>query len=254
MKPKDHSSFIIHHSSFAAIGAVLLAALTLDATIPRAPAQTGWGSALQFDGVDDLVRITNFGLVMPTNEVTVEFWLKVETLQRQVAFALEPDQPTNRFLAHVPWLTGVVYWDFGNNAAGGRLGYTPSVAITNGWHHFALVSSRSTNAMRIYRNGVLETNQTGSQVFTRGTYDLLLGGNTNYCMRGQMDEFRIWNVVRSQAEIQDGMRHPLLGAKPGLVAYWNFDEGTGTTAFDATTNHFDGILTNGTAWASSTVA
>ena len=207
--------------------------------------------------MDDFVRIANFGSLMPTNEVTVEFWLKVETVQNQVAFALEPNQDTNRFLAHVPFADGGVYWDFGNwNAGGnggGRLSYTPPVATTNAWHHWTFVASQSANAMCIYRNGMLETNKTGSQVFTPGAYDLLLGGLSTFCTGGQMDEFRIWNVARSAAEIQDGMRHPLTGAEPGLVAYWKFDEGAGTTAADATGHGQTATPSNGTAWASSAV-
>jgi hypothetical protein len=34
----------------------------------------------------------------------------------------------------------------------------------------------------------------------------------------------------------------------GLVAWWKLDESSGTTAFDATTNHFDGTLINAPTW------
>jgi len=203
MKTKLSSAFRLPPLAFA-----FLAAFVLLATALRAPAQPGWGTALQFDGVDDLVRIADFGLAMPTNEVTVEFWLKVETVQNQVAFALEPNQDTNRFLAHVPFADGGVYWDFGNwNAGGnggGRLSYTPPVATTNAWHHWTFVASQSANAMCIYRNGMLETNKTGSQVFTPGAYDLLLGGLSTFCTGGQMDEFRIWNVAAARRRFRMG--------------------------------------------------
>jgi len=247
MKAKHPSAFRLQPLAFA-----FLATLALFATAPRAAAQTGWGAALQFDGVDDFVRIANFGLVMPTNEVTVEFWLKVETVKNQVAFTLDPEQATNRFLAHVPWGDGLVLWDFGNWQTDGRLSYSPPVAITNAWHHFAFVASRSGNAMRSYRNGVLEASKTGSQVITRGAYDLLLGGiiagTTTNCMRGQMDEFRVWNVARSQTEIQADMNRPLVGTEANLVAYYRFDEDTGTTVHDATTNGLHGTLVNGPVW------
>jgi len=35
-------------------------------------------------------------------------------------------------------------------------------------------------------------------------------------------------------EIQASMNHPLAGAEPNLLAYWKFDEGAGSSAFDAT--------------------
>src|SRR3989344_1329664 len=36
----------------------------------------------------------------------------------------------------------------------------------------------------------------------------------------------------------------------GLVGYWNFEEGTGTTAADATDQGNDGTLTGGPTWVS----
>ena len=98
MKTRFHSAFCTLHSAF-----LLLAAVAMLATAPRAPAQTGWGNALSFDGVDDYVVITNFGAAVSTNEVTVEFWQRVRSVAKQSTFSLDPDVPTNRFQAHTPW-------------------------------------------------------------------------------------------------------------------------------------------------------
>ncbi len=48
--------------------------------------------------------------------------------------------------------------------------------------------------------------------------------------KGQIDEARIWNVVRTQAEIKDTMDEPLLIAPGGLLGRWGLDDGTGTVA------------------------
>lgn len=63
-----------------------------------------------------------------------------------------------------------------------------------------------------------------------------------------LDEVRIWNVARSAAEILRTMRQPLSGQEPGLVAYWRFDEGVGTVAYDATPNHLGGALNGAPRW------
>jgi len=61
-----------------------------------------------------------------------------------------------------------------------------------------------------------------------------------------MDEVRIWNVARTQSEIQTYMSKKLTGQEDGLAVYWDFDENiTATTVFDLTGNCPDGTLYNG---------
>ncbi|WP_051836431.1 LamG domain-containing protein [Streptomyces sp. NRRL WC-3742] len=68
---------------------------------------------------------------------------------------------------------------------------------------------------------------------------------------GDLDELRIWNRVRSEAELGDSMNHRLIGNDPGLVAYYRFDEGSGTTAYDQTDNALHGTLKGGVEWTGS---
>ncbi len=48
------------------------------------------------------------------------------------------------------------------------------------------------------------------------------------------------------------MNQSLVGNESGLFAYWRFDEGAGTNAFDATGDGFTGTLINQPAWVVST--
>jgi hypothetical protein len=52
--------------------------------------------------------------------------------------------------------------------------------------------------------------------------------------QGKIDELRVWNVYRSTQQIHDNMRVIMKGNEPGLVAYYHFDEGKGTSSADAT--------------------
>jgi hypothetical protein len=52
--------------------------------------------------------------------------------------------------------------------------------------------------------------------------------------QGKIDEMRVWNVFRTQVDIQANMKVMLKGTEPGLIAYYKFDEGTGTTVADST--------------------
>jgi hypothetical protein len=181
-------------------------------------AQTGSGSALSFNGVDQHVRIPDFFTNAPSTEVTVEFWQNVSGLREQSSFCQDDStrggfDSSNVFNAHVPYSDGWVYWDFGNIETEGRLFYTPPVSIVGIWQHFAFVASQSGNFMRIYRNGVLEAEKPGMTPFAGGSFDLDIGGENNSLWQvsfgGILDEFRIWKAARTEAEIQATLYHPL---------------------------------------------
>ncbi|MFJ9690640.1 LamG-like jellyroll fold domain-containing protein [Kitasatospora sp. NPDC101183] len=68
---------------------------------------------------------------------------------------------------------------------------------------------------------------------------------------GDLDELRAWNRVRTEAELVESMNYRLIGNDPGLVAYYRFDEGSGTTAYDQTDNAVHGTLKGGATWTGS---
>ena len=45
----------------------------------------------------------------------------------------------------------------------------------------------------------------------------------------KLDEVRFWNRPLSQAEIVSSKDQILQGDEPGLVAYYNFEDGTGSS-------------------------
>lgn len=203
------------------------------------------GHALCFDGVDDVLRLANAGLTMPTNEITIEFWQRVYETRAQATFSMDPDNSANRVLAHVPWSTGAVFWDFGNIGGAGRLSYVPAPEHLARWQHWAFVSSVAGGYQRIYRNGVQEADDNTAGQFARYAAALVLGGNG---FKGELDEFRIWSVPRTVTQIRAGMSTRLPVPQSGLWAYWRFDEGGGTTAYDHSGNGRHATLQNGAGW------
>jgi len=238
------------------------ASFTLTVTAVNDPPVVGGGAALRFDGTNDYVGVPAWAL--PTNEITVEFWQKVEEARAQSTFIAITDATTSRLNAHVPWSDGKVYWDFGNMNSGGRLSYTPSNSIAGTWHHWALVSSKSGNFMRIYRNGVLEASSTTASSRTAVDRQLYLGvSQASQYFKGDLGEFRIWNVARTQSEIQTNMNRTVPTNSPNLLVYYRFTEGSGTTLRDlaslagsGSTNQLgaqNGTLYNSPAWVTSVV-
>jgi subtilase family serine protease len=116
-------------------------------------------------------------------------------------------------------------------------------------HHFAGVYDFDHSRLRLYVDGQLagETSATGR---LRNYADNLFIGDWNgnsswHFHHGEIDEVRLWNVARSEADIRREMRFQLTTNEPGLVAYWAFDEASGTTAVDQAPNGSNGTLVNG---------
>lgn len=166
----------------------------------------------------------SFGVVAPTNEITIEFWANPLSASDQFVLRRSGDTPTNSLAIQLPAANGQIKWSFGNTTAGGSLAYTPTGQVINVWHHYAFVSSRSANRMSIYRDGVLEASSSSASQLANANFDLILGPYP-----GPVSELRVWNIARTQSSIQADKDRSLLGNETGLMAYWRFDETTATT-------------------------
>jgi hypothetical protein len=71
---------------------------------------------------------------------------------------------------------------------------------------------------------------------------------TTMLMDGNISEISIWNSALTQEQIQTYMSTPPTGNEEGLVGYWDFNEGTGSTLTDQTSNGNDGVI-NGATWS-----
>ena len=199
---------------------------------------------------DAIVTVPNFGLVTPTDNYTIEFWQYFTGGQFHLptTFQLTPIIAGNVYQFHSPWNSGPDYffWDLG----GDRNGIT-NVGTRAVWAHFALVKS-GTN-IKVYWNGSLIFTGTLTTAFTNYLSDLQLPAGGPQPFLGRIDEFRIWNVLRSATQIKTYMNRTLSGNEPGLMAYWDFNEGTGTTANDKTGHGYTGTMATPAVWTASDV-
>ena len=104
------------------------------------------------------------------------------------------------------------------------------------WAHLAMTYDGS--AVKLFVNGVEKASKTSSgNMLSTMSSQLTIGGNPRGSyFNGMIDEFRVWNVARSASDITSTMNKPLAGNEPGLVAYFKFDDGSGTSAADSTTS------------------
>jgi hypothetical protein len=139
------------------------------------------------------------------------------------------------------------------------------VAVNDGkWHHVAVVYDEDKSTIFAYLDGVyaIQRTEKSDPVGTPMVFGIInptnpiqmgdhyqsnLGHSVFY--PGFIDEVRIWNRALSETEISSKMytiTDP--SNETGLIGYWKFNEGTGTTANDLSGNNHHGTI-NGAVWS-----
>ena len=185
-----------------------------------------YGSALQFDGVDDYVEISD-STSLDLTEFTIEAWVYIEELKRYNAIIIKGADGAENYelLIGYPTVDDVVsavrFTDGRDWLA------TGGVISLNTWHHIAV--TYGSTEWKIYVDGTIEADRIYGAPRTPATNNLHLWigneqGTSGRVTNGKIDEARIWNRVLSPVEVK---RHCW-----GLVGEWLFDEGSSTTAYD----------------------
>jgi sugar lactone lactonase YvrE len=221
---------------------------------PVALAQSaGPGSAVNLDGASGYAQVTNG--VWFSGDFTIEGWVYVRSYNnwsRLMDFGNGPDTD-NVYLALTAGTGGFPAMGvFTNN--GTPVLFAGSKLPLGQWTHLAATLSGTTGT--IYINGVNVGSRTlnlPSNIIRTNNYI----GRSNYSQDGNanavFDELRIWNVARTQSQIQANMHRSLIGNESGLVGYWRMDENTGTSLSDSSGHGQTATLFGGTSWSNSTV-
>ncbi len=104
---------------------------------------------------------------------------------------------------------------------------SPCNNIPNKVYHFAFVYDGSW--LKFYRNGYLLNKIPATGNLVQNNWPTFIGAyppqNVNENFTGYMNEIRIWNVARTQAEIRQYMNSSLPSptTQPGLLAYYTFE-------------------------------
>jgi hypothetical protein len=206
-------------------------------------------TALCFDGVDDFVSLPASSL---SGAITVEAWVYVDDAkrnwQRIIDFGNGP--ANNNIILAWEGTTGKMTFHIFNGSTA-KFITTSEVFPDKQWVHVTAVNDGKGNAY-IYWNGELKASGTGQNVPLNVSRTNQYIGRSNWSQdalfKGQIDEVRIWNVARSQQDIQVNQNQALNGNETGLVDYYKANEGAGTTLIDSTVNKSNGILQGGTSW------
>jgi hypothetical protein len=210
----------------------------------------GGGNALDFGQYNSSSFITipsSLNSVFNTNNVTVEGWFKFDA--NNVGF---PMLIGEAFLGDGKITFAMYkhgnYINAGYNNFGWTLVTSASTIQINTWMHIAATYDQT--SIKIYINGNLDATLNANAALPTGSESWYIGKrwDSNDYFRGVMDEIRIWNVARTQAQIQASMNTTVPTNATGLRAYYKLDESAGTSPADATGNGYNGTLTNGSIW------
>jgi len=226
---------------FKRIIAIFIAIILL--AFPSVTFSQGGGNTLQFDGINDYVRVPN-SPVFESENGTFEFWIKPDpnwSVTGNPTILGLRDNSGARYSFHISYSRNSI----GMYSPSGGYKYINYTFYRDKWYHIAFVEFGT--ATRIYVNGRYLGN-INVQIHTSVTGLPLIIASRGYSgeyFHGDIDEVRIWNTVRTQNEIKQNMYKPLTGEEYGLVAYYNFNQLSGTTLPDLTSNNNDGILYDG---------
>ncbi len=229
-----------------------------DATLTSSPAWktsaalAGPGMALDFDGSDDYVNL-GYPLAAGSN-YTLEAWVNASTVSGNRNILSSNESPF--------WISsGTLRAGVGGNF----LGVSSSSFPASEWVHVAVTFDDAANTMHLYKNGVLvssNTNITNSFSLQPMYIGAHTGTGPGYgaisFFQGQIDEVRIWDDVRTEAEIRAYKDRTLDGTEANLVAYYRCDQqpnASHTTLHDLSGNGYNGTLSSmdaATDWVAST--
>jgi len=189
--------------------------------------------ALSFDG-DDFVEVEDNNTLDIVNTITVEAWVYYRSLTRGEICVKGNNWEYGIMNGH---LEPSIFTSSWNQPQDSR------TLDANTWYHVAMVYD-GTRIMN-YIDAVGQNVQNLTGPMATSDQNVLLGRwYSGEYLDGYIDEVRVWNTARSQSEIESTMHTELNGDESGLVAYWNFNEGSGSIAYDQSNNGNDGVLNN----------
>ncbi len=225
---------------------ILLIALVVFAGLVQAQ-----NNCLEFDGTDDNVSGTSFSSV--SDNFTYELWAYPTTTitigteatsgtfgvsgQRYAVGPVHGGSSGNAYAGISIGTNGVGVFEHADNYLPALLFWEGSIS---GWTHIAVCYTNK--QAKLYVNGILvKTGLTSTKTVHPNSN---LGLSYGY-FEGKIDEFRLWNDVRTETEIRQNMYRELPdpGSESSLTAYFQMNSNLN----DASSNSNNGTFNGGAA-------
>jgi len=227
--------------------------------------------ALELDGSNDYVNLDNVtgDLNSPSGlPFTVQVWAYPETdfsgtstnctSEREAVFAFNKtggSDENRNLLYYAPDGSSQKFWHHGTGNS--NCTASSSSSEPGKWYHIVMTADSSGNG-KLYVNGEQEATYTNGNTsankFSIGQEYDGSGTTASDFFDGKIDEVAVWNVALNAADVTtlyNSGKGIKASANSGnyeksanLIGYWQFNEGTGSTLTDKTSNSNSGTLTN----------
>lgn len=199
--------------------------------------------AVRINDSEETLTVNHNVLFDLTNQITLESYVKLIDYESYgpIVFKAEVSSFDNGWLLELED-EKVVFYPHGYS--------NPSVTSTanldlNTKYHVAATYDGTTAS--IYIDGVLDNSETltfGNII--NSTFPLVIGSdNDGYYINAEIDLVKIWNVVRTESEIQNNMNNCIPANTGGLIAQYDFEEGPLSATFlDNSGNNLNGTYSN----------
>jgi len=184
------------------------------------------GSALYFDGVNDYVEVAD-NLTLNPIELTLMAWVKHGPTTDHRAIIDKRDAINDGYNLYIS-PTGTAWMRINDDTLTGTSDIDDDV-----WHH--IVGTYDGSTLRIYVDGVEEnSNSIGSETIdTVNPLRIGLARDNSFDFQGIIDDARIYNYALSIQEIAAIYDSTKPSEDDGPLALWEFNENTGTIAYDS---------------------
>lgn len=222
-----------------------------------------YGSAGQFNGTDDRIVVGNISSKLNLTSTdppsfALSAWMKAEagiTNGSGIKLNVSGAGGNGRILFRTTGCPSNPCFSF-QLKSGGAVSSQTTAASYGVWYHVAGIWNQSNHTQYVYINGVLQDSDVPA------SYDLSVNamnfeiGYNQFYFKGGIDDVRVYNYVRTPAQVIEDMNagHPAPGSPVGsAVAYWKFDEGYATTAYDASksTGGSEDLTLSSASWTNS---
>ncbi len=188
---------------------------------------------LRFAGTD-CITVPPAAVSGIDSTLTVSFWARGDETQPVNDHVIEAGSTGGRVVnVHLPWGTGVVYWDAGGRLGGNnnRLSKGASPGEYKGrWNHWAFTKDARSGEMAVYLNGELWHAAGNMKKGIPPIDSFVIGANlykSGGWYAGDLDDVRVWDVALDRETIATWRHRVVTRDHPfyaHLVAEYRFDD------------------------------